>query len=98
MDQFVVDTGLIRDTTANLAVIKAEFDEAEQNTATAGDLVPHELLARTLQEFAAGWDSRRRDFSEAITTLNGLGTAIADEVDSWETDSAAAAAGTEDEG
>ncbi|MGK9149413.1 hypothetical protein KXS11_17390 [Plantibacter flavus] len=97
-DQFTVDTGLIRDTTANLAVIKAEFDDAEQNTSSAGDVVPHELLARTLQEFATGWDTRRREFSEAITTLNGLGTAIADQVEQWEADAAAAAEGTDGNG
>lgn len=95
MDQITVDTALIRDTTANLTTIQSEFDAAEKHTASAADVIPHELLARTLQEFATGWDTRRAEFSEAITTLNGMGTAIADHFDGWETDQAAAAGGGE---
>ncbi|MBD8467448.1 MULTISPECIES: hypothetical protein [Plantibacter] len=98
MEQFTVDTALIRDTTANLTVIQSEFDAAEKHTASAADVIPHELLARTLQEFSSGWDTRRSEFSEAITTLNGMGTAIADHFEGWEADQAAAAGGDGDEG
>ncbi|MGG7464735.1 MULTISPECIES: hypothetical protein [unclassified Plantibacter] len=98
MDQILVDTQLIRDTTSNLKSLQQEFDGAEQRTESAADHIPHELLARTIREFATGWDTRRSEFSEAITTLTAMGTAIADHFEGWDADSAAAASGTGTDG
>lgn len=61
-----------------LAVVRREFDGAEQFATTVADLVGHDGLAGVVRDFATQWNLRRSELLEELDYLAEATTSIRD--------------------
>lgn len=76
MDRLRVDTGVLRETGAELRFVATEFEQANVNSDEAAGAVGHPGLAEAVRSFAHNWDDRRKKLVEKIGKLAGSATGI----------------------
>jgi hypothetical protein len=92
-EQLIVDTEFLRDTGAQIATVKAEFENAKTNSEDVAAAVGHPGLAERVREFASNWDQRRSELVEQLATVHGNLVTAADGFEATDTELAIAIEG-----
>ncbi|TPW71640.1 hypothetical protein [Schumannella sp. 10F1B-5-1] len=66
MADLIVDYELLRSMSAQLATVRAEFENANAHSDAVAVAVGHGKLGDKVENFAHNWDQRRKDLVEQI--------------------------------
>ena len=86
MDDLRVRTGLLRDTAASLADLRAELGGLQRRRDRVRSAWGSEDVADALDRFVDNWDDNRRRISDSMTSLQRMAEATADEFERIESD------------
>jgi uncharacterized protein YukE len=90
VEKVVIDGALLDDMVSSLARIRNEFDGANGESHDVAVAVGHMALGERVLAFAEGWDHRRSELSEQLTSLGEQLTSVRDGFESVDNDLAAA--------
>lgn len=82
MGTLIVDTEQLRDLASSLGSIHRSLEDADGDTNSLAAMIPHDRLAGAVQDFADGWDRRRRELTEQVGQLRDATATTADAFDS----------------
>lgn len=81
MGSLRVDTGILRQTGADLRRVAAEFAQAGANSDCVAEAIAHPGLAGAVRAFADTWDRRRQEMLADLAELAAATTATAEGID-----------------
>ena len=84
MSDLTVKTQLLRDAATSLSQLLCEFGSLEGRHDGSRSVWGSDAVAAALDEFAGNWDDRRRRISDAMTSLQEMAQATAEEFERLE--------------
>lgn len=80
MADLVVDTEMLIETGAQLAIVAQEFEDADRYAESVADAVGDDTLAEAVRSFTTDWKGRREKMRESIENLAELTGAVGTEL------------------
>lgn len=80
MADLVVDTEMLIETGAQLAIVAQEFEDADRYAESVADAVGDDTLAEAVSSFTTDWKGRREKMRESIENLAELTGAVGTEL------------------
>jgi uncharacterized protein YukE len=90
VDDLTVRTGLLRDTAASLAELRAELGRLEHRRDRLHAAWGSAEVADALDDFVDNWDDNRRRISDSMTSLQRMAESTAEEFERIESELTAA--------
>ncbi|CAN5485806.1 hypothetical protein BH10ACT4_BH10ACT4_14580 [soil metagenome] len=78
MTDLLLDLGLLRQLSDDLAAISREFTNADKFSKDVADATGHDSLRKHVEDFADKWNDKREKMVEEIDALQSMVTAVSD--------------------